>query len=120
MITGPGFHNGHANPGSPAIQATVSLGMFQNLANLHPFLFQNDLFFPMAPEEYTLADLNVFLGTGRIDPLLWLAYFPDTLDLKIPSCEDCLAFREESCPGLTNPVDCFLLKSSRVRPFIGK
>jgi len=65
----------------------------------------------MHPGKYTVADLQEFLGTGRIDALLWLAFFSETLDTKIPACEDCLAFRNESCPGGMNPVDCFLAKN---------
>jgi hypothetical protein len=64
----------------------------------------------MPPEKYSLADLHEFLRTGRIEPILWMAYFSETLDMKIPTCEDCLASREESCPGGMNPVDCFLAK----------
>ncbi len=62
----------------------------------------------MVSEKYTITDLNEFLNTGRIDPFLWMVYFSSTLDAKIPMCEDCLDFKNRSCPGGQDPVDCFL------------
>ena len=50
-------------------------------------------------------DLHIF---GKIDPFLWMVYFSSTLDTSIPTCEDCLDFKNRSCPGGESPVDCFL------------
>jgi hypothetical protein len=64
----------------------------------------------MPPEKYSLFQLEEFLDGGAIDPLLWMAYFPDVLATKVPGCEDCAEFKRQMCPGGSDPVDCFLAK----------
>ena len=64
----------------------------------------------MQPEKYSLSQLEEFLDGGAIDPLLWMAHFPESLATKIPGCEDCSEFKQQMCPGGIHPVDCFLEK----------
>jgi hypothetical protein len=67
----------------------------------------------MPPGKYTIAQLEGFLTSGQIDPFLWMMHFPDTLDRKIPTCEDCVDFQDRSCPGGRDPIDCFLSDEKR-------
>jgi hypothetical protein len=65
----------------------------------------------MSQEKYTIPQLELYLTRGEIDPLLWMAHFPDTLDSKVPVCEECTEFKAEFCPGGKHPVDCFLSRT---------
>ena len=65
----------------------------------------------MIPQKYTTDQLAALLTHGEIDPFLWMAHFPETLDTRIPSCEDCADFKIRICPGGKDPVDCFLSRT---------
>jgi hypothetical protein len=65
----------------------------------------------MAPEKYTVPQLQAFLTQGEIDPFLWIAHFPEVMDTKIPACDDCADFKTQICPGGKDPVDCFISRT---------
>jgi hypothetical protein len=65
----------------------------------------------MPPDKYTTDQLSTFLTQGKIDPFLWMAHFPETLDTKIPACDDCADFKTRVCQGGKDPVDCFILRT---------
>jgi hypothetical protein len=62
----------------------------------------------MPPKVYTLTHLKGYLNRGKIDPVLWMVHFPETLDKKIPTCEDCEDFKTGNCSGGGIPIECFL------------
>ncbi len=58
--------------------------------------------------KYTARHIQRFLETGKIDPALWKNHFPSLLPTQVPSCSDCEDFKDRTCSGDRNPVDCFL------------
>jgi len=58
--------------------------------------------------KYTARHVRRFLEQGRIDPGLWAGHFPTVLPSRVPTCSDCEDFRNASCRGGKDPVDCFL------------
>ncbi len=62
--------------------------------------------------KYTARHIQRFLEQGRIDPALWKKNFPSLLPTQVPSCGDCEEFKDKSCPGERDPVECFLNKKS--------
>jgi hypothetical protein len=60
--------------------------------------------------KYTARHVRRFLEMGMIDPALWKNHFPHLLPTQVPSCNDCTEFRQRTCTGNQDPVDCFLAK----------
>ena len=58
--------------------------------------------------KYTARHIQRFLGTGKIDPALWKNHFPSLLTTQVPSCSDCEDYKDKTCTGGRDPVDCFL------------
>ena len=61
--------------------------------------------------KYTARHIQRFLGTGKIDADLWKNHFPDCLPSHVPACGECSEFREKTCAGGRDPVECFLAKA---------
>jgi hypothetical protein len=66
--------------------------------------------------KYTARHIQRFLETGKIDATIWKNHFPTLLPSQVPSCEECSEFLDRTCAGNRNPVDCFLSKTSEVKP----
>ncbi|MBP1929986.1 hypothetical protein J2741_002582 [Methanolinea mesophila] len=66
--------------------------------------------------HYTARHIQRFLEQGKIDPELWKDHFPALLPTQVPVCEECTEFRERTCPGGKDPVECFLAKKPDVEP----
>jgi hypothetical protein len=62
--------------------------------------------------KYTARHIQRFLESGKIDAELWKTHFPSLLPSTVPACEECLSFKDTSCTGGKDPVDCFLKKTS--------
>jgi hypothetical protein len=60
--------------------------------------------------KYTARHVQRFLEQGRIDPMLWKNHFPSLLPTQVPTCEECGEFKDRTCPGGKDPVECFLAK----------
>jgi hypothetical protein len=61
--------------------------------------------------KYTARHIQRFLETGKIDPMLWKTHFPTLLPSKVPACEECSEFLDQTCAGGSEPVECFLSKA---------
>lgn len=61
--------------------------------------------------KYAARHIRRFLESGTIDATLWKNHFPAILPSHVPSCEECSEFRERTCAGGRDPVDCFLEKT---------
>jgi hypothetical protein len=61
--------------------------------------------------KYTARHIRRFLETGKIDPTLWKNHFPSLLPSQVPACEECSEFKERTCAGGRDPVECFLAKA---------
>jgi hypothetical protein len=66
--------------------------------------------------KYTARHIQRFLETGKIDATLWKNHFPTLLPSQVPACEECSEFRERTCSGGRDPVDCFLAKQPAAEP----
>jgi hypothetical protein len=66
--------------------------------------------------KYTARHIQRFLETGKIDATLWKNHFPALLPSQVPACEDCSEFKEQSCAGDRDRVDCFLAKPAAEEP----
>jgi hypothetical protein len=64
--------------------------------------------------KYTARHIQRFLETGKIDAALWKNHFPTLLPSTVPTCEDCSEFKDTTCAGGKDPVDCFLAKAAAV------
>lgn len=60
--------------------------------------------------KYTARHIQRFLEQGKIDPMLWKNHFPSLLPTQVPACEECSEFKERTCSGGKDPVECFLAK----------
>lgn len=60
--------------------------------------------------KYTARHIQRFLETGRIDATLWKNHFPTLLPTQVPTCDDCGEFKDRTCAGGRDPVECFLAK----------
>jgi hypothetical protein len=60
--------------------------------------------------KYTARHIQRFLDTGRIDATLWKNHFPSLLPTQVPTCDDCGEFKDRTCVGGRDPVECFLGK----------
>jgi hypothetical protein len=60
--------------------------------------------------KYTARHIRRFLEEGKIDPTLWKNHFPALLPTQVPVCGECSEFKERTCPGGKDPVECFLAK----------
>ena len=60
--------------------------------------------------KYTARHIQRFLEQGKIDPELWKNHFPALLPTQVPVCEECSEFKERTCPGGRDPVECFLAR----------
>jgi len=58
--------------------------------------------------KYTARHIQRFLEAGKIDPALWKNHFPSLLPTQVPTCGDCEDYKDKTCIGDRNPVDCFL------------
>lgn len=63
--------------------------------------------------KYTARHIQRFLLAGKIDATLWKNHFPALLPTQVPACEECSAFRERTCAGGRDPVECFLDKTPK-------
>lgn len=61
--------------------------------------------------KYTARHIQRFLETGKIDAALWKNHFPACLPSHVPDCGECSEFRERTCAGGRDPVECFLAKT---------
>jgi len=61
--------------------------------------------------KYTARHIQRFLEQGKIDPVLWKNHFPSLLPTQVPTCRECEEFREKTCKGDRDPVECFLSKA---------
>ena len=61
--------------------------------------------------KYTPRHIQRFLEQGKIDAALWKSHFPTLLPTQVPACSDCEEFRNTTCPGNQDPVDCHLAKT---------
>jgi hypothetical protein len=66
--------------------------------------------------KYTARHIQRFLDTGRIDATLWKNHFPSLLPTQVPTCEECGEFKNRTCAGGRDPVDCFLGKPPAEEP----
>ncbi|HNX85268.1 MAG TPA: hypothetical protein PKK03_12545 [Bacteroidales bacterium] len=66
--------------------------------------------------KYTARHIQRFLETGKIDVTLWKIHFPLLLPSQVPSCEECSEFKDHTCAGGREPVDCFLAKTRELIP----
>jgi len=66
--------------------------------------------------KYTARHIQRFLETGKIDVTLWKNHFPSLLPSQVPSCEECSEFRDRTCAGGREPVECFLGKAQEEIP----
>ena len=66
--------------------------------------------------KYTARHIQRFLEQGKIDQTLWKNHFPTLLPTQVPVCEECSEFKETTCPGGKDPVECFLAKTLDVEP----
>jgi len=66
--------------------------------------------------KYTARHIQRFLETGKIDVTLWKNHFPSLLPSQVPSCEECSEFKDRTCTGGREPIDCFLAKAQEVIP----
>ena len=60
--------------------------------------------------KYTARHIQRFLETGKIDATLWKNHFPSLLPTQVPTCEECGEFKDRTCAGGRDPVECFLDK----------
>jgi len=60
--------------------------------------------------KYTARHIQRFLETGKIDATLWKNHFPSLLPTLVPTCGECSEFRDKTCAGGRDPVECFLAK----------
>jgi hypothetical protein len=58
--------------------------------------------------KYTARHIQKFIEQGKIDPTLWKNHFPSLLPTQVPACEDCEDFKDRTCKGEREPVECFL------------
>jgi hypothetical protein len=58
--------------------------------------------------KYTARHIQRFLEQGKIDPTIWTNHFPSLLPTQVPVCEDCEDFKQKTCKGDRDPVECFL------------
>jgi hypothetical protein len=63
---------------------------------------------PFLRMKYTARHVRKFLSEGKIDAALWNEHFPLVLVSNVPTCIDCSDYKNNSCEGGKNPVDCFL------------
>jgi hypothetical protein len=70
--------------------------------------------------KYTARHIQRFLEQGKIDPVLWKHHFPSLLPTQVPVCGDCEEYKEKTCPGGRDPVQCFLDKVPAVSPDDGE
>ena len=61
--------------------------------------------------KYTARHIQRFLETGKIDATLWKNHFPTLLPTQVPTCEECGEFKDRTCAGGRDPVECFLDKT---------
>ena len=61
--------------------------------------------------KYTARHIQRFLETGRIDATLWKNHFPSLLPTQVPACDDCGEFKDRTCAGGRDPVECFLAQA---------
>jgi hypothetical protein len=66
--------------------------------------------------KYTARHIRRFLEQGKIDPALWKNHFPALLPTQVPVCEECSEFKERTCTGGKDPVECFLAKELDIEP----
>jgi hypothetical protein len=66
--------------------------------------------------KYTARHIQRFLEQGKIDPELWKNHFPTLLPTQVPVCEECSEFKESTCPGGKDPVECLLAKKPDAEP----
>jgi hypothetical protein len=66
--------------------------------------------------KYTARHIQRFLEQGRIDPALWKNHFPSLLPTQVPACEECAEFKDRTCAGGRDPVECFLAKKPEAEP----
>jgi hypothetical protein len=62
--------------------------------------------------KYTARHIQRFLETGKIDATLWKNHFPSLLPTQVPSCGECTEYKDRTCPGDRDPVECFLAKGA--------
>jgi hypothetical protein len=66
--------------------------------------------------KYTARHIQRFLETGRIDATLWKNHFPSLLPTQVPACDDCGEFKDRTCAGGRDPVECFLAQAPATEP----
>jgi hypothetical protein len=66
--------------------------------------------------KYTARHIRRFLEEGKIDATLWKSHFPALLPTQVPVCGECSGFKERTCAGGRDPVECFLAKKAEAVP----
>ncbi len=66
--------------------------------------------------KYTARHIQRFLEAGKIDATLWKNHFPSLLPTQVPTCEECGEFKDQTCAGGRDPVECFLDKVPAAEP----
>ena len=66
--------------------------------------------------KYTARHIQRFLEAGKIDATLWKNHFPSLLPSQVPTCEECGEFKDRTCAGGRDPVECFLDKVPLAEP----
>jgi hypothetical protein len=70
--------------------------------------------------KYTARHIQRFLESGKIDATLWKNHFPTLLPSSVPTCGECSEFKERTCAGQRDPVDCFLAKAAETQSGTGR
>ena len=58
--------------------------------------------------KYTARHIRRFIEEGRIDSDLWKTHFPTLLPSQVPECTECEDYKDKTCAGGRDPVECFL------------
>jgi len=58
--------------------------------------------------KYTARHIRRFIEEGRIDSDLWKTHFPTLLPTQVPECPECEDYKDKTCAGGRDPVECFL------------
>ena len=66
--------------------------------------------------KYTARHIQRFIEAGKIDATLWKNHFPSLLPTQVPTCEECAEFKDQTCDGGRDPVECFLDKVPVAEP----
>jgi hypothetical protein len=58
--------------------------------------------------NYSAGNLKAMLDSGDIDAISWKIHFAGIPDTVVPTCRDCLDWKNKKCSEAGNPIECFL------------